>query len=416
MSVSKTAMWMKTAVARARRPRRLRRAGETGSITALTLLALGMIVGAFMYVAVLGNRTAEITRARVTADATAMAAATIKARVLNYESFLLLGETVLLPLAEVTDNIDSAQTLMKWLCVGASVFFPEIAEYCFDYWMHVSQTHPDGPKETVSGWLSGLAATAEALDSIGPDWAEFVATKTGMSDGNRGRGTNGVTLATAYPLAGRGGTCRTLGVEMVGQNDDMPDGGESRNACHGFLNGGLEFLYILVSGRPSGIVLDAIGLTIKGHMVPFGNQCDHSVKAPKLSDYWKNYSVSHGMALIDSSKEKYYLRYLEALRGSKPPNTLGTGWLLGMGCAEHYSENHYSTDGSRESLWHMDWRARLVPCGYESASRQTPVTHCALPGLGSIAAGQFSRARGYAEIPVQFILQTKMSIAKNWLY
>ena len=90
-------------VFRRRRVRRVNR--ESGSIVVLVILAIGMIVGAFLYVAVVGGRVNETLRIPTAADAAALAAATTKARSLNYASFLMMAETVLLPLSDDGETV-----------------------------------------------------------------------------------------------------------------------------------------------------------------------------------------------------------------------------------------------------------------------------------------------------------------------
>jgi hypothetical protein len=68
---------------RARRARR-RSPRESGSVLVLTLIALGAMFAGFLYVAVVGSRVNENTRIRTAADSAALAAATVKARALNY--------------------------------------------------------------------------------------------------------------------------------------------------------------------------------------------------------------------------------------------------------------------------------------------------------------------------------------------
>src|SRR5437762_2136595 len=82
---------------------------ESGSITTLTLLAVAVVVGAFFYVAAVGGRINTTMRVRTAADSAALAAATVKARTLNYESFVLTAQSVLYPLSQVSHYISSAQ-------------------------------------------------------------------------------------------------------------------------------------------------------------------------------------------------------------------------------------------------------------------------------------------------------------------
>src|SRR5688572_21747025 len=118
--------------------------GERGSILVLTLFAVGLLVGSILYVGVIGSRVSEVTRARGAAAATPLASATIKARTLNYEAFIVLADTVLLPLGEIAGFL-------------ASHPIPD---------PQAAQVHL-----TVSGWMTGLETMAETLDTVGVYWA-----------------------------------------------------------------------------------------------------------------------------------------------------------------------------------------------------------------------------------------------------
>lgn len=411
MSILKTAGWLKPCS-----PHRentlaespgSRRSSERGSITLLTLLAFAVLTGAFLYVAVIGSRIAETTRARVAADATAMAAATIKARVMNYESFLLTGQSILLPLAETTAHIRKAQVVVEAICVVAAIVWWELIPYCVDYGVHMSQTKPRGPDKTVNEWLQGLQDTAKQLDGIGPQWAAIVASRTGLHDSYRGTDGHGVTQAAAYPRPGPFAQCRTLGIKMVNNNEEVNDDGDQKSACSAYK--WLQLVYIATSARPKGIILDTIGLGLTGHLLPTGVRCTNSVRVPRLGTNWKDYSVSYGMALITNPSDRWFQGYLEALRGTKPPRVLGAGVLLGKSCAEHYSQDHYSAAGDTESLFHMDWRARMVPCNFDAA-KALNIVKCSVPGADVVVTGLA------ADIPIQFAKEMAVGMQQTWKY
>lgn len=368
------------------------RSGQRGSVLVLVLLGLGLIAAAFLYVAVIGSRSSEKMRARTAADASAMAAATVKAKIMNYEAFILLADSVLLPLGQITENIGSAQALATTtLCVG-SIFAPWLIKYCLQYAAHVLRTAPNISKvdKTVTGWLDGLEAMAQGLIEVGPVWAEGVAVAVGMSSAYR-EGKGGVSIATALPSAIGKKDCRDLGIEMIDNTVKV----QGRDACHDLAY--LQFIYLFAHFKPVPWAIDVLGMTLTGSMLSLGAQCDKSQQVPQLKSDWRRHSISHGMALVMKPSDREHLRHLEAIRGTEPPRTLFTGWMLGMGCAEHYSQEHRG----KESLWEMDWRARLVPCNYEDSENVRQVTQCAGP---------------YLPILTQFENEKRLGIAKDWKF
>lgn len=102
--------------------------------------------------------------------------------------------------------------------------------------------------------------------------------------------------------------------------------------------------------------------------------CHFENKAPTLASSWKKHQRSVGMAMISKPSEPRMLARLSALRkgGSSPSKSGGPEGLLGIACAEHYSQDHIG----QESMWHMDWRARLVPCQLQSGTDRQLVESC----------------------------------------
>lgn len=376
------------------RPRAASR--QRGSVLILTLMAMGMIAGAFLYIGVIGSRSAETTRARTAADAAAMGAATIKARTMNYEAFILLADSVLLPLRHVAQNVGAAQVAFCTPCLLAPACPPNLKKACLDQL-------PKLPKKTkvaneVGTWLGGLEQMAEALDTVGPFWAEGEAKDIGTSSSYSGPGDHGVSVAASFPLPDM--KCGRLGVDMVDPNKKDPY--EGRDACHdlAFKNlPPLEPTYLCPGIDPNVCAINGAGWVMIFASLAL-RDCDSTYKVPMLAQDWKKQRFSRGMALEKNPNDDWQLHYLEALRQTSPSKTLQTGWLLGMGCAEHYSQDHQD----RENLWHMDWRARLVPCEYEDPQARAQVTGC---GVG-ISNPQSSL------ILLQFQRQVLLGIAPDW--
>lgn len=341
---------------------------ERGSIAVLTLIGIGLVAAAFLYVAVIGSRANEKLRARTAADASALASATVKAKIMNYESFILLADSALLPLGQITENIRTAQATALGLCSGVAIFVPTLWKYCAQYVPHVIRTYRNQPKvnKTVTQWLDGLEAMAKGLIEVGPLWAEGVSMAVGMSSAYRS-GKAGVSYAAALPSATSSQECRDLGIELIDNNTKVQD----RDACHDLKY--LEFLYLFAHFKPIPFGMDVLGMTLTGNLLTLGAKCDKKNQVPQLKRDWKKQSYSHGMALVLHPSDEERLRHLESLRDTQRPQLPIQRPLLGMGCAEHYSEDHRG----EESLWHMDWRARLVPCRYEDPQRVAKVTRCA---------------------------------------
>lgn len=384
-------------VARAAFAPRLSVRRQRGSIMIMTLLAIGMIVGAYLYIAVLGSRAAETTRARTAADATAMAAATVKARTLNYEAFILLADTVLLPLGQLSQNITMAQNTWNLAvcvpCMAACPYCPLCSD-CIRYQTQIARTASAAPRvdRTVSDWLDGLESMAEALDSVGPYWAEENAQLVGMNRPSYGGpGSHGVSVVASFPLPDQ--QCGRLGIDMISNMEKV----QGRAACTDLKE--LEFAYHAMQLDPVFIGFNIGGMTMDGKMLNFGAACDKANKVPKLADDWKKYRFSRGMALEMNPNDHWQLSYQQALAQTSPRRTLETGWLLGMACAEHYAQDNQD----QESLWHMDWRARLVPCEYEKREAQDQVLSC-----GGISAP------GAPMIQAQFRRQLLLNVQKDW--
>lgn len=363
----------------------------------LTLLAIGAIVGAYLYIAVLGSRAAETTRARTAADATAMAAATVKARTLNYEAFILLADTVLLPLGQLSHNIVQAQntwnTTVCVPCMAACPYCP-LCQDCIRYQTQIARTAAQQPMvdRTVSNWLDGLEAMAEALDSVGPYWAEETAQLIGMNRPSYGGpGSHGVSFVASFPLPDQ--KCGRLGIDMIGNMEQV----QGRAACTDLKE--LELAYHAMQMDPIFIGFNLGGQAMNGKLLTQGSPCSKTNKVPKLADDWDKYRFSRGMALEMNPNDDWQLSYQESLRQHKPPKALETGFLLGMGCAEHYSQDHQD----KESLWHMDWRARLIPCEYEKREAQDQVLQC-----GGVSAP------GAPIIQAQFRRQLMLRVEKDW--
>lgn len=389
---------------------------EAGSVSVLTLLAFAAIAGAFLCVAVIGSRTAETARVRVAADATAMAAATVKAKVMNYQAFILLADTVFLPLGQITDSkFFFAQAAAEAACA--------ITEYCwFQYPEHIIKTssNQSSVDDKVTGWLDGLEALSTDLGRIGPQWAEFVAVQAGGANSYKGPGERGVTAAAAFPIPGLEGECSELGIEPVDNNEETRDGDKRRDACHdpemGVLGVPLQLTYLAMSGDPLAAALDAGGMILTGQsLVVEHAPCTKENKVPKLSDNWKDYSMSRGLAISEHPADKKLLGLMNLLRRTKSSADPSAGHLLGIACAEHYSQDHHSegTEHDRESLWHMDWRARLVPCGFEDGTNAQPIARCGAQSLpGSLYAGP----EHVLNMQLQFEKQRLLGAVKYWKY
>lgn len=370
------------------------RHSQAGSVLVLTLIAIGLIASVFLYVAVIGSRANETLRARTSADATAMAAATVKAKVMNYEAFILLADSVLLPLKQVSGNIRSAQATALLLCSGAAILLPAVAKYCLQYVPHVIRTWRNQPKvdREVDQWLDGLEAMASSLLSVGPLWAGAVSTATGMHEDYR-KGKGGISAAVAFPIPlGTATQCKDLGIRMAENSEKV----QGRDACHDLA--WLEFVYLFSHFKPVPFALDVLGMTLTGKLLTLRAACTAENKVPHLKVDWKKYSTSHGMALVAKPSDRERLQHLSGFGNTQVPATLRSGLLLGMGCAEHYSAEHRG----QESLWHMDWRARLIPCEYERRERVERVTRCA----------------GLAGLPfsLQFQNERLLGIAKDWKF
>lgn len=443
---------------------RARRTGQrkrSGSIAVLTLLAIGVVFGAFLYVAVLGSRVIEKTRVQTAADATAMASATIKARTLNYAAFLFLAESVVLPLGQVAWFITPAQLAANMPGVCGALIGIGLEEDGVDCLYHLLGTVVTSQLKArdIGSWLDTMEQTAAALDEIGPLWAELVAMQTGTAAsykaaGGKSGATGSVDTAVSYPLP-VDATCGGLGIQLVDNGEPIEPEGQSAcriesqweqvyalmalealwspldlwgwlqmdpgSACGWFTSGGAPALGAMCSaittvpniitipvammyagdfvtplgmiarGVLSGHAFYAADAAVQGRSVSdylFSGEvaCHFTHKVPALGSAWKQHQRSIGLAMIGKPSEPLLLSRLSSLkRGERSaPQSSGPPGLLGIACAEHYSQGNVG----KESLWHMDWRARLVPCQLRSGADRALVEQCSDPA--DVLAARFT--------------------------
>lgn len=443
---------------RSRSARRDGTRAQRGSILVMTLLGIGVLVGAFLYVAVIGSRAAEKVRVQTAADATALGAATIKARTLNYAAFLFMSESVLLPLGQVAWYITSAQinpqSPMPMPAVCALLFvigFESDAANCIAHIIGTAVTSKIKSRD-VGEWLTVLEDTAGALEEIGPVWAELVAAQTGTAAVYKS-GAAAVDAAASFPIPGNG-SCTGLGIEMVDNMDPIEPEGESAckvdikwemvhaamavdliltpldviswmatdpdSACawlptplsqmcpvlskfKGLLlftdalavASGEPFLIEFVAKKKAYEALIAAQVLVNNgpedtfnFLLSGSIPCHHTNQVPALASSWKQHQRSVGLAMISKPSDKRMLARLSALKGARGGTGGDAGGLLGIACAEHYSQGHIG----EESLWHMDWRARLVPCQLQSGGDRQLVESCG--GSGNPLAERFTWQMG----------------------
>ena len=137
-------------------------------------------------------------------------------------------------------------------------------------------------------------AMAEALDSVGPYWAEENAQLVGMNRPSYGGpGSHGVSVVASFPLPDQ--QCGRLGIDMISNMEKV----QGRAACTDMKE--LEFAYHAMQLDPVFIGFNIGGMTMDGKMLNFGAACDKANKVPKLADDWKKYRFSRGMALASAA-------------------------------------------------------------------------------------------------------------------
>lgn len=395
---------------------------ELGSVSILTLLSFSLVAGVFLYVALLGSRTADTTRVRVAADSTAMAAATVKAKVLNLEAYVLLADTMLLPLAHVVDNIQVAQIAGAVACAASG---PKLWLYCITkYAKHILDTNKNQPKvkRTVDDWLDGLDSMADALRTVGPVWAEVAAHRAGVSEGFSGAGSGSVSGAVAFPFPGsKDSPCSDLGIELVSSEESIRDGESQRDACHDQRL--MEEIYMAATllKDPKAYVYDMLGWIVTFRSLWLGIPCSKEIKVPKLADNWKDSSVSYGMTLSENTSDRNILPIMDRMmlknRGKvdneQTKSSIQT--LVRFACAEHYSQDHYSKEPSdhKESLWHMDWRARLIPCDFSNRDSLKLISQC---GVSTSDASIEVTGDQIPKIQAQFASQLASRASTYWKF
>lgn len=443
---------------------RHRRAGrQSGSIVILTLLAFSAIVGAFLYVSVVGGRSIETLRIRTAADATALAAATVKARTLNYASFVLVAESVILPLADVAQNIATVQddNYAYAACAGMVLVknLEGSTQACID---HVLSTAPHSQAEykVLTDLLAALGSTAEHFDSLGTLWAESVAVQTAQSDAYKSR-QRSVDRAAIFPAITTDPSCAKLGISAV--SPSTPTGPNNKKACDD--QNSWELAYVAMSND------DTLASTDGWHWQlatgekkcakvaqPAKAVCDLFDKYPELITAKNSGSAGNALKRAFSEKELndyFKLRdaYLKQVQTIPAAYTSGPGPLkscnktnkvpqlsadwatrtrtIALTMTSNSSDSlflsrlesmrrgpqssipqgsplgiacaeHYPTDTAKTlSLWSTTWRARLVPCKFTDPSHVRLVTGCG--GQSGVLGVQFQRELGYG-------------LAKEWQY
>jgi hypothetical protein len=395
---------------------------ESGSVSILTLLAFSLIAGVFLYVALLGGRTADTTRVRVAADSTAMAAATVKAKVLNLEAYVLLADTMLLPLAHVVDTIQVAQIAGAIACAASG---PKLWVYCATkYAKHIADTNKNQPKvkRTVDDWLDGLDSMADALRTVGPVWAEVAAHRAGVSEGFSGAGSGSVSGAVAFPFPGsKDSPCSDLGIDLMSSEESTSDGNSQRDACHDQRY--MEEIYMAVTllKDPKAYAYDMAGWILTFRSLWLGIPCSKEIKVPKLADDWKEHSISYGMTLSENPSDQNILPIMDRMmlknrgKDEKERSKSELHSLVRFACAEHYSQDHYSKEPSenKESLWHMDWRARLIPCDFGNRDRVKAISQC---GVSTSIASVEVTPDQIVKIQAQFASQLASRASTYWKF
>lgn len=387
-------------------PDRLRlRNRERGSVLVVTLLAFVAMAGAFIYIAAIGKRADARQQLHSVGGSAAMAAATIKARTFNYAAYLLLAESLILPLGQVSENIVSAQESFLTLeCTPCFVAGENCSlfEKCVDYVELASKTKRQQPEVDllVDTWLDTIEELAGSLDTIGPIWAELEAVSVGETPG--GPGSCAAQVAV-FPLPDSGPSCGRLGIDLVDNQESV----EGMDACHAKKE--LELAYLTALKDSTLGTFNVVGMGQIGKLLTTGAGCSKRQKAPRLAEDWWRYRISRGMALCEQPGGKTVYRYLQAFSGAQDARTPQVGALLGKGCAEHYSQDHYD----HPSLWHMDWRARKVPCSFDTVPDEK---NQSVSGIEQVLSCGGVSAPAAARIQQQFAHEIELGAVTNWKY
>ena len=410
---------------------------QSGSITALTLIGLGAILGAFLYVAVVGGRAADTIRVRTSADAAALAAATIKARSLNYTSFLLEAETILLPLLDVAQNIATVQSQNSDYAVCAMIALANnnqigiTPQACLN---HVLATAPNAYRENlvISDLINALSQTAAGLNTIGPLWAESVAVQTAESSAYTS-GNRPIDRVGIFPALTSDPMCAGLGLTQVSATTPSAPG--HKGACD--TENAWELAYVAMSNDLTLAGIDSWAWNaLQGDTScaqvpqPAKSLCDMANQYPdllkaggptgELQKVFTNAQLNNYFQLRKSFLKQVGTIPSSQLAGKGPNKScsspvqvpaLGPDWSsyitsIAMTMSSQSSDSvfvprleslrrgakgtlptgsplgiacaqHYSTDPSGSpGLWSMTWRARLVPCNFTNPDKVRLVTSC----------------------------------------
>lgn len=242
-------------VARSTQARPARASKEAGSIAVLTLIAMAALLAAFLYVGVIGNRVTTTVRVRTAADAAALAASTVKARTLNYESFVLMAQSVLYPLAQVAHYITSVQVANQDGTVCAAMLLVKGMETLGDACLaHVLETNTNSQTEdhNIQAFLSSLAQVGGNLDTVGPLWAESVAVQTATHPSYQS-GSFPIDLVQIFPTPNGTASCSSLGITIT--SPASPHGVKARKACEALQ--AWELAYVAMSMDVTNAPIDA---------------------------------------------------------------------------------------------------------------------------------------------------------------
>lgn len=217
---------------------------EAGFITALTLIGLGAIIGAFIYVAVIGNQINTKLRLRSSADAAALAGATVKARTLNYTSFSILALTILYPLSQVSHYIAGSEVANysgnqiqanygAAVCAGHLLMggSQAIADACLQYMIttNIGSAREDA---VIQAAINGLNTINSGLNTTGSSWSASVATQTALNPAYQS-GSFPIDTVQIFPTPDGTSACSNLGATLTDATSGKTAHGKSaKDACN----------------------------------------------------------------------------------------------------------------------------------------------------------------------------------------
>lgn len=329
---------------------------EQGSISVLTVIGLGAIVGAFFYAATIGNRIGTTMRLRTAADAAALGAAAAKARTMNYAAFTVMAQTILYPLSRVSHYVSGTQIANSAaaVCAAGEAFLGQPAGWGQGCVTHVLNTSIGSRREDliIQNVLNSLNTLNQGIDTIAPVWAASVAYQTATHSAYQS-GAFAIDMVQLFPTPDGSTSCSTLGLVMADPTTAGNGKGKSKKDDCEEQAAAFELAYDAMSGDETYGSLDTWDWMLATASPPSSFKCANApsgakkfcdlfannnnlatVKSNQASNLAKSLGVSTGTVNgYINKRDSYQAQITAGVPANTPPASELTNSKVSSGCA-----------------------------------------------------------------------------------